>query len=167
MAKLPVRTAAGECRQTPVEGESLGTRWDPFRQVAPFLTGDDESARFKPDFKIEQTEGGFSFKADLPGIKENEIDIAVSGNRLTISDHIYDSRECSFAGFTSAFTLPEGIGGNRKIHAALDRGVLTVLWSKRLEHAPVTATLAGDDPLARWESEGGISDEISAVRPGS
>ena len=59
----------------------------------------------------------------------------MSGNRLTISGHIYDSRDCSFAGFTSAFTLPEGTDGNRKIHAALDRGVLTVLWSKRLEHA--------------------------------
>jgi HSP20 family protein len=166
MAKLPVRTA-GERRLTPVEGEPLGTRWDPFRQVAPFLTGDDESARFKPDFKIERTEGGFLFKADLPGIKENEIDIAVSGNRLTISGHIYDSRACSFAGFTSAFTLPVGTDGSKRIHAALDRGVLTVLWSKRLEQAPGTATLSGDDPLARWESEGGISEEISAVQPGS
>ena len=167
MAKLPVRTAAGERRRTPVEGEPLGTRWDPFRQVAPFLTGDDESARFKPDFKIEKTDGGFLFMADLPGIKENEIDIAVSGDRLTISGHIYDSRDCSYAGFTSAFTLPEGTDGNRKIHAALDRGMLTVLWSKRLEHARETAILPGDDPLARWESEGGISEEPSAVRPGS
>jgi hypothetical protein len=48
-----------------------------------------------------------------------------------------------------------------------NRGVLTVLWSKRREHAPETATLPGDDPLARWESEGGISEETSAVRPGS
>ena len=167
MAKLPVRTAAGERRLTPVEGEPLGTRWDPFRQVAPFLTGDDESARFKPDFKIENIEGGFLFKADLPGIKENEIDIVLSGNRLTISGHIYDTRDCSFAGFTSAFTLPEGSDGNRKIHATLDGGVLTVLWSKRLERAPESATLSGDDPLARWESEGGISEDISAVRPGS
>ena len=167
MAKLPVRTAGGARRRTPVEGEPLGTRWDPFRQVVPFLTEDDESARFKPDFKIESTEGGFLFKADLPGIKENEIDIAVSGNRLTISGHIYDSRDCSYAGFTSAFTLPEGADGDRKIHAALDRGVLTVLWSKRREHAPETAILPGDDPLVRWESEGGISEEITAVRPGS
>ena len=106
------------------------------------------------------------FKADFPGIKENEIDIAVSGNRLTISGHIYSSRDCSFAGFTSAFTLPEGSDGNRKIHAALDRGVLTVLWSKQLEHAEA-ATLPGDDPLARWESEGGISGATGAVRPGS
>ena len=78
------------------------------------MTGDDESARFKPDFKIEKTEGGFLFKADFPGIKENEIDIAVSGNRLTISGHIYDSRDCSFAGFTSAFTLPEGTAATQR-----------------------------------------------------
>ena len=71
MAKLPVRTAAGERRRTPVEGEPLGTRWDPFRQVAPFLTEDDESARFKPDFN-EKTEGGFLFKADLPASRRTK-----------------------------------------------------------------------------------------------
>ena len=114
MAKLPVRTTGGERRRTPVEGEPLGMRADPFRQVAPFSTGDDEPARFKPDFQIEKTEDSFVFKADLPGIKENEVDIAVTGNRLTISGHIYDSRACSYAGFTRAFTLPEGNDGNRQ-----------------------------------------------------
>jgi hypothetical protein len=79
----------------------------------------------------------------------------VSGNRLTIRGHIYDARACSFAGFTRAFTLPETTDGNRQIHAALDRGVLTVLLSKRLEQAPGPACLPGDDSLERWESEGG------------
>ena len=65
-------------------------RWDPFREAALFLTGVEESTRFTPDFEIEETDDGFFFKADLLGIKENEVDIAVTGNRLTISGHIYD-----------------------------------------------------------------------------
>ena len=131
-------------------------RADPFRPVVPWSTGDQEPARFKPDFQIETTEDGFVFQADLAGIKENEVDIAVTGNRLTISGHIYDPRAGSFAGFTRAFTLPEGNDGDDKVRAALDR-VLTVRWSKRLEHAPEAATLPGDDALARWESEGGTT----------
>jgi len=63
-------------------------RWDPFRDAAPFLTGDEEPTRFMPDFQIEETDDGFVFRADLLGIKENEVDIAVTGDRLTISGHI-------------------------------------------------------------------------------
>jgi HSP20 family protein len=162
MANLPVRTTAGEHRGTPVDGEPLRMRADPFRPIAPWSTGDHEPARFKPDFQIETTEDGFVFKADLAGIKENEVDIAVTGNRLTISGHIYDTRACSFAGFTRVFTLPEGNDGNDKVHAALDRGVLTVRWSQRRAHAPDAATLPGDDALTRWESEGGTAQDGQA-----
>jgi len=121
-------------------------RADPFRQGAPFPTGDQEPTRFTPDFQIEQTEDSFVFKAELLGIKDNEVDIAVSGDRLTISGHLYDPRACSYAGFTRAFTLPEPHNGDKQIRAALDEGVLTVtFW-----------TVPGDHALERWEWEGGV-----------
>ena len=133
-------------------------RWDPFHEVVPFLTGDEEPPRFMPDFQIENTEDGFVFKAALPGIKENEVDIAVTGNRLTISGHIYDARQQSYAGFTRAFTLPETRDPNRQIRAALDGGVLTVLLSSGPERTlEASAPAPGDDPLERWESEGGVA----------
>ena len=97
------------------------------------------------------------FKADLLGIKENEVDIAVTGNRLTISGHIYDPRAGAFAGFMRAFTLPEGTDSDSQVRAELDSRLLTVRWSKRPEHAPEAASLPGDDALERWESEGGTS----------
>jgi len=152
------RRTGGERRGTPPGGEPLGKRRDPFREVAPFLAGDEEPTRFMPDFQIEKTEDGFVFKADLLGIKANEVDIAVTGNRLTINGHIYDPRACSYAGFTRAFTLPEGSEGNKQIRAALDGGMLTVMLSKGLERAPEAPdapTLPCDDPVERWESEGG------------
>lgn len=130
-------------------------RSDPFREAAPFLTSDEEPTRFMPDFQIEKTDDGFVFKADLLGIKENEVDIAVTGNRLTISGHIYDPRACSYSGFTHAFALPGGQDADEQIRAALDGGVLTVVLSKGLERAPEAPALPCDDPLERWESEGG------------
>jgi HSP20 family protein len=120
-------------------------RADPFGLGAPFLTG-DEPPRFVPDFQLETTGDSFVFKANLLGIKDNEVDIAVSGDRLTISGHLYDPRACSYSGFTRALTLPEGSSGNKQIHAALDAGVLTVTFSN----------VPGDDPLERWEWEGGL-----------
>jgi HSP20 family protein len=130
-------------------------RWDPFHQVVPLLTADEAPTRFMPDFQIEKTEDGFVFRADLLGIKENELDIALSGYGLTIRGHIYDARERSYAGFTRAFTLPEGSDPNRKIRAALDGGVLTVMLSKGLARVLEARALPCDDQVERWESEGG------------
>jgi HSP20 family protein len=124
-------------------------RADPFGQGGPSLTGEltgGEPPRFAPDFQFEKTEDTFVFKANLLGIKDNEVDIAVTGDRLTITGHLYDPRACSYAGFTRAFTLPEGSGDDSQIRAAIDAGVLTVTFS----------TAPGDDPLDRWESEGGV-----------
>jgi HSP20 family protein len=124
-------------------------RWDPFREVAPFLTGDEEPTRFMPDFQIEETDDGFVFRADLLGIKENEVDIAVTGDLLTISGHIYDPRACSYSGFRRAFALPGGRHDTRQIRAALEGGVLMVMLSTGLERAPEAPTLPCNDPVTR------------------
>jgi len=158
MANLPIRRDSDKRRSTPSDVEPLGMRWDPFQQL-PSLIGNEEPARFTPAFHIEETEEGFAFKADLPGIKENEVAITVSGDRLTIRGHIYDDGACSFASFTRAFTLPEKTDGSQEIRAELERGVLTVLLSKRLQQERETTGLPCDDPLERWESEGGRGRE--------
>jgi HSP20 family protein len=121
-------------------------RLDPCRQDTSFPTAAEAPTRFMPDFQIEKTEDSFVFKAELLGIKENEVDVAVTGDCLTISGHLYDPRACSYAGFTRAFTLPETRIGDRQVRASLDEGVLTVTYSTR----------PSDDPLARWETDGGV-----------
>ncbi|HXU07242.1 MAG TPA: Hsp20 family protein [Polyangia bacterium] len=168
MADLPVRTSGSERRRTLADEQPLRMRADPYRPVVPWSIGDQEPARFKPDFQIETTEDGFVFKADLAGIKENEVDVAVTGNRLTINGHIYDAGTGSFAGFTRVFTLPEENDGNDEVRAALERGVLTVRWWKGPAHAPEAATRPGEDAQARWESEGGTTGEgRTEPRPGA
>jgi hypothetical protein len=52
-------------------------RADPFGQGDSLLTG-QEPSRFVPDFQLEKTEDSFVFKANLLGIKDNEVDIAVA-----------------------------------------------------------------------------------------
>jgi HSP20 family molecular chaperone IbpA len=54
--------------------------WDPFRELAP-LQAMDRS--FMPAFEIKETKEGYLFKADLPGVKENDLEVTVTGNRLT------------------------------------------------------------------------------------
>jgi HSP20 family protein len=147
MSSLIVRRGGGEVpRSQPEDAPFHWIHWDPFRQMAPFLTGEEQPARFIPDFDIKETKDGFVFKADVPGIKEKDLEITMTGNRLTISGKreaekeepadTYYARECSYGSFTRAFTLPEGTEGNDQIHAELNQGVLTLLLPKRPELQP-------------------------------
>ena len=147
MPSLIVRKNGGEAPRLPGDGEpSHFTRWDPFRQMAPYFTGDEQPVHFMPDFEIKETKDAFVFKADVPGFKEKDLEITMTGNRLTISgkreaateesSDFYYARECSYGSFTRAFTLPEGTDGNNSIHAELDRGVLTLHLPKKPELQP-------------------------------
>lgn len=117
--------------------------WDPFREMAPF--GFDRELGFAPAFEVKETKDGYLFKADVPGVKREDIDVNITGNRLTItgkrdaekeetSDTIY-TYERSYGSFTRSFTMPEGVDPNR-IHADLRDGVLTVDVPKKPEALP-------------------------------
>ena len=119
---------------------------DPFRQMAPFWPTEDQPVRFTPDFEVKETKEGFVFKADVPGIKEKDLEITMTGNRLTISGSraaeteektdTYYACERSYGNFTRAFTLPEDSDGGNHIRAELEEGVLTLRLPKKPELQP-------------------------------
>lgn len=136
-----------ELPRSPTAGQPFHwVRWDPFRQMDPFSTGEERPGHLTPDFEVRETKDGFVFKADVPGIKEKDLDITMTGNRLTISGKrvaetveatdIFYARECPYGSFTRAFTLPEGTDGNDQIRAVLNQGVLTLFLPKRPEQQP-------------------------------
>lgn len=116
--------------------------WDPFREMQPFF---QTERTFVPAFEIKETKEGYLFKADLPGVKENDLEVTVSGSRLTIKGKREEEKkqetetfyayERTYGSFTRAFTLPEGCDG-AKAHAELKDGVLTLLVPKTAEAQP-------------------------------
>ncbi len=116
--------------------------WDPFREMQPFASVE---RAFTPAFEIKETREGYLFKADLPGTKETDLDITITGSRLTIKgkreeetkqeSDTYYCYERSYGSFARAFTLPEGCDGS-KAHAELKEGVLTLLVPKTPEAQP-------------------------------
>ena len=107
--------------------------WDPFREMAPFTP--QLPAGFMPSFEVKETKDSYLFKADVPGVKESDLDVTLTGNRLTISgkrdaekeeqSDTYYTYERSYGDFTRSFTLPEGVDTN-SVHADLSQGVLTL-----------------------------------------
>lgn len=116
--------------------------WDPFREMTPFTETFPVAASFLPSFDVKETKEAYVFKADVPGVKENELEVTLTGNRLTISgkreaekeeqsDRFY-TYERSFGSFSRAFTLPDGVDAERVL-AELKEGVLTVSLPKKPE----------------------------------
>jgi HSP20 family protein len=112
--------------------------WDPFfsnRQVSAFV----------PSFEVKETNEAFVLKADVPGVAESNLDIAVHNNVLTISGHRqaedrkegenYALFERQYGSFSRSFSLPETADGER-VEAKLDSGVLTLSIAKKAEAKP-------------------------------
>ncbi len=124
-------------------------QWDPFRQLAPFPT---QGQMFVPQFEVKEIKDGIIFKADLPGISEKDLEITVTGNRLTVSGHReaerteegenYFLNERSYGSFTRSFTLPD-VTDSESVDAELKDGVLTVRIAKKPEHQPRKISLKG------------------------
>ncbi len=117
-------------------------RWDPLREPAwPVEMG----ATFMPSFEVKETPTAYVFKADLPGIRDEDLDIQLTGNRLTVSgkretekheDHeTLHLHERSYGSFSRSFTLPEEISPH-KVDAHLVQGVLTLTVMKSPEAQP-------------------------------
>lgn len=134
--------------------------WDPFRMLEHFFRVEPyrelvsqarQDAAFVPRFDIKETKEGFTFKADLPGVKEEDIEISLTGNRLSISgkreaeEHKegenYYIAERTQGSFTRTFTLPDG-ADTEKLKAVSQDGVLTLTVPKRAESQPRRVTIS-------------------------
>ena len=130
-------------------------RWDPFREMTPSWFGQPPAeVTFSPAFEVKENKDSFLFKADLPGMKEADVEVKLAGDRLTVSgkreaeredkEDTYYTYERSFGSFLRTFTLPDGFDGEH-VHAELKDGVLTIVVPKKaVAQARTIAIKAGD-----------------------
>ena len=110
----------------------------------PFFAGRQVSA-FAPAFEVKETNEAFHVKADLPGVAEKDLDIAVHNNVLTVSGvrqaeerkegESYALYERQYGSFSRSFSLPDTADGER-IEAKLENGVLSLTIFKKAEAKP-------------------------------
>jgi HSP20 family protein len=112
--------------------------WDPFfsaRQVSAYV----------PAFEVKETNEAFMLKADVPGVAESDLDIAVHSSVLTVSGTRHAEQrqegdsfalyERQYGSFSRSFSLPDSADGER-VEAKLDSGVLTLTIWKKAEAKP-------------------------------
>lgn len=134
-------TMAPSRRLDPFEVMRDLMRWDPFAEITPTVG----AGAFVPSFDVKETNEAYVFTADLPGVKESDLELSLTGNRLTISgrreeeqeeqDERWYACERSYGAFSRSFTLPEGVDAEH-VEAELKDGVLRVIVPKKPEAKP-------------------------------
>ena len=93
-----------------------------------------------PRVDVTQKDDGWEVTAELPGVDQQDIDLRLDGDMLTISGEKRDERkdesnrfvERSYGSFTRSFTLPFTPDPD-KVTAECDKGVLTIRLPKGAE----------------------------------
>ncbi|MFY0583343.1 Hsp20/alpha crystallin family protein [Cystobacter fuscus] len=127
-------------------------QWDPFRELSRGVPGSGAVTGFLPSFEVKETKDAYVFKADLPGVKQDDLNISLTGNRLTVSGQRHEEKkdegethfvyERGFGTFSRSFSLPEGIDAEH-VQADLKDGVLNVVVPKKPEVQPKRILVKG------------------------
>lgn len=141
MAEI-VKKTGGVAQWDPFRAMRDLVGWDPFREMSPMFPSMPalESASFNPSFEVTENKDAYLMKADVPGVKKEDLEIAVTGNRIQISgkrenvqetkaDTVY-TYERQYGSFTRSFTLPEGADIDLA-KSELKDGVLTLVIPKK------------------------------------
>src|SRR5512146_1971601 len=137
------------------------TRWEPFRELQDRIDrmsrlfresyrpeGPEEAlttTSFAPPVDIYEDEHNITLKMEVPGIDEEDIDVRIENNTLTIrgerrfekeeKEENFRRVERQYGSFTRSFTLPTTVDPEN-IHATYDKGVLKIQLAKKAEAKP-------------------------------
>lgn len=121
--------------------------WDPFFRLDwPTRQGSTQSAgTYVPAFNVVEKEDGYYITADLPGVRDEDVDVTLQDHHLIISGSrkleernegenyfVYERR---YGNFVRAFALPENADAEA-VDAELKNGVLEVRVAKRESAKP-------------------------------
>lgn len=91
--------------------------------------------RVTPAMDVLSQDGDLVLRAELPGVKHEDVDVTLSNGVLTISGERkdeqerqgagYHSRELRYGSFSRSMRVPEGVG-SEDVHARFEDGVLEV-----------------------------------------
>ncbi|HLK15465.1 MAG TPA: Hsp20/alpha crystallin family protein [Fimbriimonadaceae bacterium] len=137
----------------PWYGERLRT-FDRFDKMMGQMLGDYPSGElfWSPNIDVKEDTNKFTFFAELPGMKLEDVNVSVDGHVLSISGtrHTYTTekgenlirRECSFGKFERTFALDSDVKPEQ-INANFKDGILQVTvpktTAKTIKRVPVKA----------------------------
>lgn len=109
-----------------------------------------QTATFNPAFEVKETAEHFAIRADMPAVKDEDVDVSMHNGVLSITGRraaeerkegeTYYLYERQYGSFTRSFALPDTADAER-VEARLADGVLSVNVAKRVEAKPRKITI--------------------------
>jgi HSP20 family protein len=113
--------------------------FDSFGRDIGWPTGDRRTAATAPSIDVSETDSELRIDADLPGVEEKDVDVAISDNVLTIKGEKKAEKEekkkdfhlveRSYGSFSRSLTLPFA-ADPAKAKATFKNGVLSITLPK-------------------------------------
>jgi HSP20 family protein len=144
--------------------------WRPFRELDEWERRFDdlwgrplsrlpvEERGWLPAVDVFEKEDKFVVKAELPGIKEEDIDVSVIGDTLSIKgekrtetevkEKDYYRSERSYGSFYRSIPLPSNVDAD-KVEASFENGVLEVTLAKSAKVKPKKIAVSAKKKAAR------------------
>lgn len=136
------------------------TRIDPFRELATLqdrlnslfenfgdANGKEQLARgtFAPAVDVYEDEHNLVLKLEVPGVNEEDLNVSLENNTLTVSgerkfekeekEENFHRIERRYGSFTRTFRLPNTVDAEN-VEAGYDKGILKITLAKRAEAKP-------------------------------
>ena len=129
------------------------TRIDPFRELASFFenfaegSGKDQltAGTFVPPVDVYEDEQNLILKLEVPGVNEEDLNVSVENDTLTIQgerkfekeekEENFHRIERRYGSFTRTFKLPNTVDTD-KVEAGYEKGILKISLAKRAEAKP-------------------------------
>ncbi len=118
-----------------------------------FDEGYGERVGWKPAVDMEETEEDYIVKAEIPGIKKDDINISIADNKVVIAGEVaeekdvqeknYYLKERARGKFSRGFTLPTPVDSG-KAEATFKDGILTLKLPKAEEAKPKQIEIKGE-----------------------
>jgi len=143
------------------------TRIDPFRELATLqdrfnslfenfaeASGTEQLARgtFVPAVDVYEDEHNLVLKLEIPGVNEDDLNVSLENNTLTVSgerkfekeekEENFHRIERRYGSFTRTFRLPNTVDAE-KVEAGYDKGILKITLGKRAEAKPKQIKVGG------------------------
>ena len=125
------------------------TRYDPFYDLAEDLFKGVAAPRLKVD--VAEKNGAYLVTAEIPGVKKEDIQVAVDGTQVTLTAQVKREREAAqdervlhvervFGKAVRSFTLPQELD-EEKVEAKYRDGVLELTLPKKAAAARKQITI--------------------------
>jgi HSP20 family protein len=155
-------------------------RWDDFfnrpflptaRQFFPSTAGE-----WSPSIDVMEKNDRYVIKAELPGVKEEDVEVSLTGDILTISgekeeeseeeERGYHYSESSYGSFSRSLTVPSNVDVD-DIDVNYDKGVLEIELPKTTETQPRKYKVSGGKKQAagaKGKTAGAATKSRSSTR---